>query len=738
MGVLHPVTAASVGVILGVALTGFFEVLPLLELWWAMAVMGALAVSVRCAPLFLLVGLPLGQLIVGSLPQGELLRGQVVVQGRVVAAAQGRTVDVVVARWAEPGSDFVEGRGRLRARFRERPPAPGTVVLLYGRADAPSGGPFPVLPGAPDPVRSARLARIHTELSVDRWRPVGPTPEPRAPPDRTGVLTAVATGDRSGVAPETLKRLRDTGTAHLLAISGFHVGVVAGAVGGGAAALLRWGAVLLPAGLPTGLAWVVGVGTAVLYAWGAGAPVSAQRAAGLLALAAVGRTTGRRVEILPLLGLVAVAVLIADPPALASPSMQLSFGAIVGLVRVTPVLTRWIPPDLPTAVDWAARGMATSIAATVGTLPAAAWWFQDLAPWSPLANLVAIPWFGCVVVPLAAAATWGPASVVPWAAAVGDASVELLLGVLALFAVEPWHPAVGPVGAILLVGCLMWPGRPVTCAVLLAVALGLRPVVVRPSLTFLDVGQGDAVLVEFPDGRRWLVDGGPPGGAVLQWLRRNGVRRLDVVVATHGQRDHTGGLLPVLEGLAVGELWYADPLGMEELVVRAAELGIPGRLLPSEALHPPPGMHPLNPNDASLVLRVEAGTSALLAADAEREAEEQLVGQVETAEVLKVGHHGGATSTNEAFLRAISPRVAVISAGRGNRYGHPHPAIVDRLRNAGATVWRTDLHGTIHVVLDEHEVRVRARAPGQPWSKVARYPAAGSDSRSSLSSATTK
>src|SRR5690606_31903256 len=172
-------------------------------------------------------------------------------------------------------------------RFPERPPPPGALVLLFGHADAP-GGPFPVLPGAPDPVRSARLARIRTELAVRRWQVVGPAPEARPARDRTGVLTAVAHGDRSGVAPATLQLLRATGTAHLLAISGFHVGVVAGGVGGAAVWLVRWAAVLRPAGLPAWPALAVGVGAAVLYAWGAGAPVSAQRAAGLLALAAVG------------------------------------------------------------------------------------------------------------------------------------------------------------------------------------------------------------------------------------------------------------------------------------------------------------------------------------------------------------------------------------------------------------------------------------------------------------------
>lgn len=708
-----PVVVWAVGLVVGVAATGFAEPLPASVIGAGLVGCVALAPWWRALPVGF-AGILLGQWVVSSLPEGPDLAGPVVVQGVVVSAAQGQRVDLAVTRWAAAGESWTESSGRIRLKLRD-PPRPGTPLVARGRA-----GPVvaSILPGAPDPVRSARLARIQTELAVDHWRPIGSAVVTRAVRDPTGVLRALTLGDRAGVSQGTWARFRGTGTAHLLSISGFHVGVVAGAVGWIALRALRLAAIVRPVGLPDWPALGVGVLAAVAYTVIAGAPISAQRATGLVALIAVGRAWGRRIEVLPLLGLVAVVIVVVDPPALASPSMQLSFGAIVGLVRVTPALARWVPPDLPRPVAWLAGGLATSVGATVGTLPAAAWWFQEVAPLSLFANLFAVPWTGFVIQPLAALAVFGPTPVAEAAALAGTAAVELLLWALAPFDVPPWTPAVGPTGAIALVGLLVWPRRLGRCVSLLAVALGVRDVPVGDTaITFLDVGQGDAALVE-RRGERWLVDGGPPGPAVLQWLRRVGIRRLDVVVATHGQRDHVGGLLPVLQGLEVGELWYADEEGLEALLDVARARGVGLRRLPLMALHPPPDFEGA-PNDRSLVLAVDG---VLLTGDLERRGEQALLDLAPDVRVLKVGHHGSRTSSSPAFLDRVAPEVAVISVGRDNRYRHPDPGVLDRLA-ARARVWRTDRDGTVEVRLGEDAVRVRSWRAGWGWSSTTVVPA---------------
>lgn len=712
----HPVLWLVVGIVGGVASAGFLappRPLPLLMLagillWWGRTGrIGALVPG----------GAALGLLIVATVPEGPALTGRVAVQGVVAGAAAGRRADVLVTRWSA-GDGWVESGGRLRVRFRDGPPGPGTPVIVAGLAIEPSGG---ALPGAPDPVRALRLAKIRSELIADRWRVIGPTPDPPVARDATGMLRAVATGDRSGVDRATWMRLRRTGTSHLLAISGFHVGVVAGAVAALVLGIIRLLGAIRPVGVPTWPALVAGVVAAIAYAGAAGAPVSAQRAAGLLALAAIGKATGRSVEVLPLLGLVGLAVLLVDPSALTTPSMQLSFGAVVGLVRVSPLIQRTCPKDASWLRRWATGATAATVGATVGTLPPAAWWFQEIAPLSPLANLLAIPWMGFVIVPLAALTTWGPELLAVPAAWLGDHAVRLMLAALAPLDVAPVTPAVGPIGAVALVGLLIFVDRPMLCLVIFVLTTQLRVLPAgAPVVTFLDVGQGDAALVEWPDGRRWMIDGGPPGERVLQWLRRRGVRRLDVVVVTHGERDHAGGLLPVVSSLRVGEVWFSDPHGLGELLDAAIIGGARLRHLPVDAISPVPG-DAGRVNDRSLV--VAAPDGVLFTGDIGARVEERLVAAgLSPASVLKVSHHGSRTSSSDDLLDAVRPVVAVASVGRGNRYGHPAQRVLARFRERGVAVWRTDEDGTVRVTVEDDALKVEGWRPGHGWSPAARYP----------------
>jgi competence protein ComEC len=262
---------------------------------------------------------------------------------------------------------------------------------------------------------------------------------------------------------------------------------------------------------------------------------------------------------------------------------------------------------------------------------------------------------------------------------------------------------------------------------------------------FLDVGQGDAALFETPGGKHFLVDAGPaftlPGGwrmdaglaAVAPTLRARRIRRIDLLAISHPDLDHSGGALAILDHFDVGEVWF--PAGTERLppIVairdRAARLGVPARVVARgtpagtwgktrvEILWPPPSSAkeegaPLGSNDASLVLRiVSPGLSVLLPGDIEATGERRLLmsGADVRADLLKVPHHGSGTSTTAAFLQAVAPRAAVISAGRWNRFGFPARGALARLAERGVRVYRTDRDGAISATIETDPARVGER-----------------------------
>lgn len=278
---------------------------------------------------------------------------------------------------------------------------------------------------------------------------------------------------------------------------------------------------------------------------------------------------------------------------------------------------------------------------------------------------------------------------------------------------------------------------------LLLLLLALPAAASELVVEFLDVGQGDAVLVTSPTGKRMLVDGGPPSSAskLIAMLRERGVEGLDLLVMTHPHLDHLGGLRAVVER-ATPKL-FLEP-GVTHTIPQYGQLlealekkGVPlkiargGRSIDlgggarADVLGP---TEPLldgtrsDPNANSVVLRVVFGTtSILLTGDSEADTEQRLLGAgVELGStVLKVAHHGSKYSTTDAFLREVRPKIAVIPCGAGNDYGHPHKPLLDRLSRAGVDVLRTDLDGTVKVVSDgkklqlftEHEAPAASEGP---------------------------
>lgn len=254
---------------------------------------------------------------------------------------------------------------------------------------------------------------------------------------------------------------------------------------------------------------------------------------------------------------------------------------------------------------------------------------------------------------------------------------------------------------------------------------------------FIDVGQGDSILIQTPS-QNILIDGGErtAGPIVTNYLRKQGVKKLDLVVSTHPHTDHIGGLIEVLKAFPVKEVIdpavihttktyeeYLTLIDQKNIKFTEGRAGLNRNLDEGIIMH---FFHPTTPstknlNDVSIVAKVNYNqVSFLFTGDAETGAEEEMIsrGANLRSTVLKVGHHGSRTSTSPAFLGVVSPAVAVIMLGADNKYGHPHPETLNQLAAAGVEVYRTDLHGTIIIATDGEKIRIQTeKKPGKNISK---------------------
>jgi len=545
---------------------------------------------------------------------------------------------------------------------------------------------------------------------------------------RAAMVEALVIARRTELDPAVRDRYAQAGLAHLLVIAGLHVGFLAGVLS----------AFLGLAGMQaTRRAWLTAA-VVLGYVWLLGSPAPAARAAVMFVLHACARWRQRVVAPRGLLGLTALVLLVADPWALQSVGAWLSLSA-VGAVIWASRAARGLPK--------LARLVAPSVAATLLTAPITAFAFGTVAPIGVLANLVAIPLAG-VAVPglvLSLVASWVMPPLAPSLAAGSGLGLALLDLVARGAAAVPGGHVIMVAGwraaavwlAVVAVAWWLWncPRRPWLMAARLAFAVtvffstSLLDVVhldVCRCLTvfFLDVGQGDAALLRTPAGHWIEIDGGPrsPVGdagqrIVIPFLRRERAS-LAVVVATHGDADHLGGLPAVIgafpprlvlePGEPLGRPLYLEFLAAVEASgarYRAARAGdrieLDGVTL--DVLSPDSAWLalPLEVNEHGVVLRVSYGAERLLfQADAGLPVEAQLAGRVGRVDVLKVGHHGSRSATSDAWLDELQPHAAVISVGRRNTYGHPAPEVVERLAQHGIRVFRTDRDGTITFTTD--------------------------------------
>ena len=566
------------------------------------------------------------------------------------------------------------------------------------------------------------------------------------------LVRALLVADTRGVDPGIKERWAASGIIHMLSISGLHVAIIASAV------RLALGAMRVAAGWRLVLTLAITCGYVAML----GAPPPAVRSAVMLGMHGLSQALQRPTSPWAPLSVGALLPCLLDPLVVLDIGWQLSVCGMAGLIASGALAQRALPRRLRGWRRDLAREVVAGSVATAVTAPIVAWHLGRLSLVAPVTNLVASPlmalaqpllFLALVLAPLRPIALLFASSAHPLLVALdGVAAVGATLPGASL-AISP-TPAIAVLALVAvvagIVACLSrWPARALVVALTCLCAIAWWPAPRASAgtasiaeLHLIDVGQGDAIAIRTPRGRWIVMDAGRdwPGGdagrsTVVPYLQRHGGGDVALFVLSHPHADHAGGAGSLFAALKPAEFWDGAYVGTSQSYVRtlkaAREHGVTWRRVRSgdhreidgvqlDVLAPDSAWMTTtdDPNEASVVLRVTVGgIRILLTGDAEGGEEAWLRAHADTAlraDVLKVGHHGSRTSTTPALLDAVRPRLAIVSVGTGNTYGHPSPVTLAGLARAGAQVLRTDRDGTI--VLRFAAGAVTVEAHGERWT----------------------
>jgi competence protein ComEC len=570
-------------------------------------------------------------------------------------------------------------------------------------------------------------------------------------------LRGLLLGDRSRIDRTVRDAFVSAGVIHILAVSGLHVGIIT-VIFYSVLGFFRLNR------LSKILCTILGL---LVFMFVTGAMPSVVRATIMASVVLIGVLVQRRSDIYNSIAIAALILLLFDTRELFKPSFQLSFAAVIAIISIYPVLRDIAHRIFPSLKDHGilyagVQLFLVSTAAQIGTLPFTAVYFERISIVAFAANLIVIPAVGLII-------SFGFAMLVIGLVheTIGQYYAEtsnLLLDGILRFVEFVGHL---PYASIELFGFTILHGILYYCVIIVLINLnrpfyfktGIFALLIfsnvyiytnilqtdfnaRPllRLTLIDVGQGDAILVEFPHGEVMLYDAGPKTVSsdagertVVPFLKRNGIRAIDAAVISHAHADHFGGFAAVLREIEVRSMyesgqpssnaWYREVLdqleakGIPRVRVQAGDIIEGVKNVRLYVLHPSPDFvqspgdnNHWNLNNASVVILIQYGmVRIILTGDAEMEAERYMVyiyHDFLDSEILKVGHHGSSTSSTERFIDLISPEKALISVGRLNRFRHPSNTVIDRLNDKKVSIYRTDYHGASVVETCGREVHV--------------------------------
>ena len=597
------------------------------------------------------------------------------------------------------------------------------------------------------------------------------------------MLRALILGEKNLVPEDIRENFNRSGTAHILAISGLHIGIVAAF----AYLLLRHllglsERLLLAVNVPK-LSGFLSLAPIFLYSLIAGASVSVQRAFIMVTIYIVALIFNRERDLYHALALAALVILLMQPSALFGASFQLSFVSVLGILFFSPLIVSLLPKRDPLLKELGnplgkrlasklALFMAVSFSAMLATAPLVAYYFNRLSLSGLIANLIIVPLVGFIVVPLGLLGV----GLIPFFSYVtgclfsmSAALCDIAIVVADFSAHLPWTNFLVPTPTVseiaffylFLLSLFLWKffGLPKKILFLsfflLVVTILYWNFHFRPQgfqAIFIDIGQGDAALLRFPRGKTMLIDGGgfydhsfdTGKNIIAPLLLKNRICRVDYLVMSHPHPDHFDGLSFIAKTFSIQEFWtngdsVSDPrfeqlqeiLRQNGVALRTLDSASPDRVIQgvrAEFLHPPPDYFPAHHdtnvrlNNRSLVIRFSyENVQCLFAGDIHAAAEKKLLstGADVSSLVLKVPHHGSLTSCSIPFVKAASPRIAVCSVGHQNPFKLPHSQVLQRFRDEGCAVYRTDLDGAVAITADGEGVHVRCgeKLSERRWAK---------------------
>ncbi len=611
------------------------------------------------------------------------------------------------------------------------------------------------------------------------------------------VLAALLTGNREEIAPEVRNAFNRAGVSHLLAISGLHIGIVASGAFFISRLILSFFPLLLRRAWVSKGAALAAILPVVLYGMLSGMSPSTQRAVLMISAFLATFLVQREHDLFNTLALAALIILIIDPPALFSISFQLSFMAVISILICLPAIEaqRAVPAGfLQSARHAVYMFMCISFFATLGTAPLVMTYFNQISLVGIFANVILIPLIGYLVVPIGLVSillfypVWEPAA--RWGLHMDDHLLSFSLRIIDFFsglgfaAFKTITPSWMEIAIIYgMAGLLIWRYQEFThdgkgghlqdsnagpspdggkmsrtrrrqtvnaalviLFLILMIDIGYwvnrRFFDSALRVTIMDVGQGNAAVLQLPGGKCALIDGGGLSGnevfdmgarILAPFLWQNKIARVDTVFLTHPDADHLNGLIFICENFGVRQVIsthqgsdsreYRRMLDIiqSQKIAHPAFEAVAGSFdiggITFDILHPRPDFAKdvsdpgaLDTNNHSLVIRIGyCGRHILFPGDIYASGEAQVIsacGGSLSADILVVPHHGSKTSCSSAFIRAVDPRIAVLSLGRNNRFGFPDPGVIKRLCDYGCELFQTQNQGAVRIIVDENETAI--------------------------------